>query len=110
MFSLICPECASELALSPRRLMVRVDADRPTRGQLLFTCLNCHRTSAVPLDASAVAALVTSGVTFVSLTMPVVEHPETRPDGPALTTDDLLDLHAKLDSDAWFEELVGPEH
>ena len=106
MFSLICPQCASELSLSPRRLMVRVDAERPSEGELMFTCLGCHRTSAVPLDAAAVAALVSSGVTFLSLTVPVVEHPEARPDGPALTTDDLLDLHAELGRDAWFEDIV----
>lgn len=110
MFSLICPQCASELSLPKRRLMMRVDADRPSRGELLFTCLACHGTSAVPLDAAAVAALVTNGVTCLSLDPPVVEHPETLPDGPAFTTDDLLDLHAELDSDAWFENLVGPEH
>jgi len=110
MFSLACPACASELSLSPHRLMVRVDAERAAGGEMLFTCLGCHCTCAIPLDAVAVAALISSGVTFLSLDMPVVEHPETRPDGPALTTDDLLDLHAELDGDAWFEDLVGPEH
>lgn len=110
MFTLICPECACSVSLSPRRLMVRVDAGRSATGELLFTCLGCHRTSAVPLDVAAVAALVTSGVTFLTLIRPVVEHPEACPDGPVFTADDLLDLHAELDRDAWFEDLVGPDH
>lgn len=67
MFTLTCPECASEVSLSPRRLMVRVDPDRATNGDLLFTCLGCQRTPAVPLDVATVAALVSSGVTVLSL-------------------------------------------
>lgn len=109
MFTLTCPECRAEVSLPARRLLVRVDAGRATAGELLFTCLGCQATPAVPLAVDTVASLTLSGVTFVSLSEPVVEHPESRTDGPALTHDDLLDLHAQLDSDAWFDELVGPE-
>jgi len=109
MFSFTCPQCRAELSMPARRLLVRVDAGRTTTGELLFTCLACHRTSALPLDAAAAAAVVVAGVTFLSLSEPVVEHPESRPDGPAFTHDDLLDLHAVLDRDAWFEALAGQD-
>lgn len=109
-FTVVCPRCRAEVSLPARRLLVRLDADRATSGEVLFTCLSCHETVTVPLDASAVAALVMGGVTHLSLSPPVVEHPEQPPDGPAFTHDDLLDLHGELDDgDCWFDELVRPE-
>ena len=59
------------------------------------------------MDASAVALLVLGGVTHLSLTAPVVDHPEVVPAGPPLTHDDLLDLHSALACDAWIDQLVG---
>ena len=109
MFSLTCPQCRSEVSLPARRLLVRVDEGSATSGELLFTCIGCQHTSTVHLDPAAVAAVVRAGVTHLSLSEPVVEHPESRPDGPSFTHDDLLDLHAELDRDAWFDSLVGPE-
>ncbi len=49
------------------------------------------------------------GVTHLSLSAPLVEHPEQAPDGPAFTHDDLLDLHRELDRESWFDQLVGPD-
>jgi len=106
-FTVICPSCRAELALTARRLLVRVDADRSTSGEVLFTCLGCHQTAAIALDPAGVAALVTRGVTFLSLSPPVVEHPEQRPAGPAFTADDLLDLHVELQGDDWLVDLVA---
>ena len=108
-FTVICPSCRAEVVLTARRLLVRVDAEQSTSGEVLFTCLGCHDTAAVALDAAGVAALVMGGVTFLSLSPPVVEHPEVRPDGPAFTSDDLLDLHAELDGDDWHAGLVSLE-
>ena len=109
-FTIICPECRAEVTLSARRLLVRVDAERATSGEVLFTCLSCQATAAVPLNAAGVAALVTAGVTFLSLSAPVVEHPESRPAGPAFTSDDLIDLHADLEDDeCWLTGLVGQD-
>jgi hypothetical protein len=106
-FTVICPSCRAELTLTARRLLVRVDADRATSGEVLFTCLACDQTVALGLDPAGVAALVTAGVTFLSLSPPVVEHPELRPAGPAFTSDDLLDLHVELQGDDWLTDLVG---
>ena len=108
-YTLICPECQAEVSLSARRLLVRVDEGTATSGEALFTCLSCHNTAAVQLDAPGVAVLVMGGVTHLSLSVPLVEHPETAPDGPAFTHDDLLDLHSELDRESWFDQLVGPD-
>jgi hypothetical protein len=103
--TVICPSCRAEVSLPPRRLLVRVDAGRATTGELLFTCLSCGDTAAVAVDAAALAALLLSGATHLSLTPPVAEHPEGPPAGPPLTHDDLLDLHRALTSPQWFAEL-----
>jgi transcription elongation factor Elf1 len=105
-FTLHCPLCAAELTLTARRLMVRVDAGSATSGEILFTCLSCRQTCAVTVDVNAVAALLSAGVTFLSMSEPRVDHPEAPPSGPPLNHDDLLDLHAALDGDTWFEQMV----
>lgn len=104
-FTLICPRCSSELTLNPRRLIVRVDAGTARSGEVLFTCLNCHRSEVVSVDVSTAAHLITAGVTFLSLSQPTLAHPEPHSPGPMLSHDDLLDLHAALASDTWHEEL-----
>jgi hypothetical protein len=108
-YTLTCPECQAEVSLSARRLLVRVDEGTATSGEVLFTCISCHTSAAVQLDAPGVAVLVMGGVTHLSLSVPLVEHPETAPDGPAFTHDDLLDLHRELDCESWFDQLVGPD-
>ena len=103
-FTFTCPECEAEVSLSARRLTVRIDEGTATAGEVLFTCLSCH------MDASAVALLVLGGVTHLSLTAPVVTHPEVVPAGPAFTHDDLLDLHSALACESWIDQLVvGPD-
>ncbi len=37
------------------------------------------------------------------------QHPEALPSGPALTPDDLIDLHAWLEQPTWFAELVATD-
>jgi hypothetical protein len=109
-YTLTCPQCHAENSLSARRLLLRVDEGTSTTGEVLFTCLSCHTTASVELDPAAVAVLVLGGVTHLSVSAPVVEHPETVPAGPAFTHDDLLDLHHQLDcDDSWFEQLVGED-
>lgn len=109
MFTVTCPTCRAEVTLPARRLLVRVDAGLATSGEVLFTCLGCHGTATVALDAAAVAVLVTAGVSHLSLSAPAAEHPESPPAGPDLTPDDVIDLHAELEDDNWFEALAHPE-
>jgi hypothetical protein len=108
-FTMICPDCHAEVSLSARRLTVRIDEGSATAGEVLFTCLSCHTSVTVEVDASAVALLVLGGVTHLSLTAPVVTHPEVVPAGPAFTHDDLLDLHSALAGESWIDQLVGPD-
>ena len=105
-FTLTCPECHAEVSLSARRLTVRIDEGTATAGEVLFTCLSCQTTVTVGMDASAVALLVLGGVTHLSLTAPVVTHPEVVPAGPAFTHDDLLDLHSELACESWSDPLA----
>lgn len=104
-FTLRCPACSSELTLAARRMLVRVDAGTATSGELLFSCLTCTVTSAETVDVATVAHLLAGGVTYLSLSEPRVDHPEHPPPGPPLTHDDLLDLHAALAGDAWFDAI-----
>jgi hypothetical protein len=106
-FTVVCPACSSELTLTTRRLLVRVDAGTATSGEVLFSCLGCRAASTVTLSVSDVVALLFAGVSYLSISEPVVDHPESPPDGPPLTCDDLLDLHAALALDGWFERLRG---
>ncbi len=112
-FTLTCPECHAEVSLSARRLLVRVDEGTTTTGELLWTCLSCDATVTTGLDAPAVAVLVMGGVTHLALTTPSAEPLERVPATvgtlPALTHDDLLDLHGALACDSWFQELVPGE-
>ena len=111
-FSIECPDCAATLDRAPRRLLGRVDAGSAHSGELMFTCLACSRTVVVPVDPAGVAALVSGGVTFLSLSEPPREHPESPPAGPRLTADDLLDLHTQLERPDWFDHLQhasGPQ-
>lgn len=73
MFSLTCPVCGAEQSLAARRLLVRVADGLSTDGELLFSCLACGQTPALPLDVAQVATLVRAGVTHLSLSAPVVE-------------------------------------
>jgi hypothetical protein len=104
-FAVTCPSCSAELTLSSRRLLLRVDAGTATSGEVLFVCLSCRAASTVPLALADVGVLLTTGVTFLSLSEPVVEHPECPRSGPPLTHDDLLDLHTELGCDSWFSRL-----
>jgi hypothetical protein len=109
-FSLACPECHADVSLSARRLLVRVDEGVSASGEVLFTCLACHRTVTVTVDATAVALLVTGGVTHLSLSpLPAPRHPETAVAGPPITHDDLLDLHTRLACDTWIDGLVADD-
>ena len=83
-YELTCPACLADVSLSARRLTLRIDEDVPPLsgqaisgtsisndrapvGEVLFQCLCCDATVAVPLDVVAVDALVAGGVTRLRL-------------------------------------------
>lgn len=67
MFTLICPRCRAEVSLPARRLIVCVDPGATASGEVLFTCLSCDECASVVVDPAAVVALVTGGVTYLSM-------------------------------------------
>ena len=104
-FTLHCPLCSAELTLTARRLMVRVDAGTATSGEVLFTCLSCRQTCAVTVDVNAVAALLSGRRHVPEHVRAARRPPRGAAAGPPFTHDDLLDLHAALNGDSWFDEM-----
>jgi hypothetical protein len=66
-FALICPHCAAELVLPARRLLLHVEDADARAGDLLFTCMGCHRTGVADVGEDALAALAGAGVTTLEL-------------------------------------------
>jgi hypothetical protein len=104
-FKVTCPSCSSQNVLPARRMLVRVEDSSLAGGECVFTCLVCRRTGSVGVESDGVAKMLVAGVAWVCMREPRVEHPETAAAGPPLTRDDLLDLHAVLEQDGWFEDL-----
>lgn len=115
-----CPRCG-EVDLVPAELHVQlVEEPGGSVGQgssYRFTCPDCELAVTKPADARIVSLLQGGGVEVRRVAPPELEvelgvagptaHPEDPPDGPALTVDDLIALHALLDRDDWFERLLA---
>jgi hypothetical protein len=86
-------------------LTVRVCSDESTAGVYRFRCPICTETVQRTASARIVDLLVSAGASHEVWRWPA-ELAE-RPDGPALTPDDLLDLHVILANEAWFDDLVA---
>lgn len=99
-----CPGCG-EVDLTAEDILLRIGAARAvnTYG---FTCPECAEFVEKPADERIVRLLLSGGVIPVPVHVPA-EVLETH-EGPAITYDDVLDFHEKLQSDDWFHELVSP--
>jgi hypothetical protein len=99
-----CPTCG-EVDLTAEDILLRIGAARAvnTYG---FTCPECAEFVEKPADERIVRLLLSGGVIPVPVHVPA-EVLETH-GGPAITYDDVLDFHEKLQSDTWFEELLSP--
>jgi uncharacterized C2H2 Zn-finger protein len=98
-----CPRCG-DVELKPEELGLRVcsAADAST---YYFTCPRCAQVvSKTASDGRVVTLLQSVGVPTVYWDLPA-ELDELH-DGPALTRDDLLDLHMILGEADWFDRLV----
>ncbi|MFW5934144.1 MAG: hypothetical protein ACOCT8_05390 [Actinomycetota bacterium] len=104
-----CPACG-EVDLSPDEVVLHVvrarDGDIDAASSYRFTCPSCDEPVAKPADERIVELLATGGVQIVEAGTELPPHPEQPPAGPALTHDDLLDLHLALQGDEWFLELL----
>ena len=96
-----CPTCGP-VDLPTEEISLDVDDDG-ARGRYAFTCPNCRADITRAGDRTVVGLLLAAGVTPYQAEAPVQTAPtlpaEDRnpcPDAPALTLDDLIDLHFLL--------------
>lgn len=116
-----CPICG-EVDLRPDDVTLRVvRADNGLVGDgscYRFCCPDCDELVTKPADERIAQLLSTGGVpietvepsgpeAFRAFVDPRPMHPEFPPAGPAFTYDDVLDLHLKLSTLDWFDELLA---
>lgn len=105
-----CPACG-EVELRPDDIeldIVRGPDDELADGSAYrFSCPECTMEVTKPADERVVKLLATGGVTIRIASSALPPHPEAPGSGPALTADDLLDLHLLLQQDDWFHRLAA---
>lgn len=103
-----CPTCG-EVGLTPDEIELRVDERDTSASFYAFACPSCFGTVRKPADERVVRLLISGGVEVLE-PAPVGPPPRRlfeRFDGPAITHDDILDFHALLETDGWFDELAS---
>jgi predicted RNA-binding Zn-ribbon protein involved in translation (DUF1610 family) len=110
-----CPTCG-EVDLTPEDVTLHLVRDPvgevDDASTYRFACPDCTELVTKPADGR-IAQLLTSGGVAVEETATGAEpdlrpeHPERPPSGPALTLDDLLDLHLLLDQPTWFDRVLA---
>jgi hypothetical protein len=114
-----CPDCG-EVDLRPADIELRIVrsdvGEVGTGSNYRFSCPTCTVLVTKPADERIARLLATGGVeisidrteTAVGTLDPVERlrraHPERPAAGPALTPDDLLDLHLALRREDWFDD------
>jgi predicted RNA-binding Zn-ribbon protein involved in translation (DUF1610 family) len=104
-----CPRCG-EVGLMPGEIELRVDRSGRGASYYSFTCPSCLDTVRKPADDRVIRLLISGGVHVSTLETQSTEkrHPlAQRFDGPRITHDDLIDFHALLERDDWFDDLVA---
>ena len=92
-----CPACG-EIDLVPEDIELHTDPTAGSDSFYAFGCPECLLVVRKHADERVIRLLVSAGVTCVAL--------PTATDDPPFTYDDLLDLHALLATEGWFEELL----
>jgi predicted RNA-binding Zn-ribbon protein involved in translation (DUF1610 family) len=110
-----CPDCG-DVELAPDEMLIEVTHDNDDLvgegSNYRFVCPDCASTVRKPADDRIVQLLISGGVPLqvtedpVEVPAPSSEHPEAPAPGPALTCDDLLDLHLLLRQSDWFDQLA----
>jgi len=98
-----CHECG-DVELTVNELHVRTCTAGPS-SSYVFRCPTCQMSVSKPAEQRIVDLLVASGVEVVEWRLPA-ELFESHP-GQPITHDDLIDFHALLQSEHWFDTLVG---
>ena len=103
-----CPTCG-EVGLTPEEIELRVDDSDSTSSYYAFACPSCFGTVRKPADERVVRLLISGGVEVLEMAAaaPPARRLSERFDGPQITHDDLLDFHALLDNENWFDELTA---
>jgi hypothetical protein len=99
-----CADCGV-VRLTLPDVLVRVCADTQ-RWTYCFRCPACGRANARDSDEATLDVLVALGAPMQHWHGPA-ELLEVRPDGAALTLDDLLDFHLLLQRPDWFDLLTS---
>ena len=77
-------------------------------GTYSFVCPVCEDLVEKPADRKIVSLLKSVGVEISEREEAASsERPETRPDGPPFTLDDVIDFHFLLAGDDWFDRLTA---
>ncbi|HBX77950.1 MAG TPA: hypothetical protein DEG43_09905 [Acidimicrobiaceae bacterium] len=98
-----CSECG-DVELRSRDLRVRLCSDTGA-GTYHFRCPVCRMTEVKDADDQVVDILVAAGVRCVEWRLPA--ELLDRPAGEPITHDDVLDFHALLEDDGWYETLAS---
>lgn len=103
-----CPTCG-EVGLTPDEIELRVDDADKTASYYSFACPSCYGTVRKPADERVVRLLISGGVAVLDMAEagPAPRRLSDRFDGPRISHDDLLDFHAMLERDDWFDELTA---
>jgi hypothetical protein len=99
-----CERCG-DIELTPSELELRI-CSTPDRSVYAFTCPSCATSVIKPAaDPRIITLLRSVGVQSVGWVIPA-EFDEPR-EGPAITSDDLIDLMLLLDEPDWFDRLTA---
>ena len=99
----VCPRCG-EVTLGSHDMEVQVCA-QTQEGSYTFHCPVCTLPVRREADRRVVQILVSGGVKVRVWELPA-ELYESH-DGPPISWDDLLDFHALLSTDSWFDQLLS---
>lgn len=94
----------------PGEIELRVDRFGQGASYYAFTCPSCLDVVRKPADDRVVRLLISGGVHVLSLEREPAQPQRSlaqRFDDPPITHDNLLDFHALLERDDWFDELVA---
>ena len=97
-----CSDCG-DVELTSADVTVRV-CSANSAGSYSFACPTCQRIVVKSAEPRIVELLVTSGVRLVTWHLP--EELTEVHEGDPIDHDDLLDFHALLNGDDWFEALT----
>lgn len=102
-----CPVCGTTIDLDPQGVaFVTRDPVDDGPAAYAFGCPGCATPVVVSADRTTVDLLRIAGVHEIRA--PVApDHPEARPTGPALTLDDLIDLHLALEAEDLLAEVAA---